>query len=54
MLIKPQLDILTIINEESNSGNQSHCEKSLSKELEQIPKLDDEAQTQMNGQKEIK
>ena len=54
MLIKPQLDILTIINEESNSGNQSHYEKSLSKELEQIPKLDDEAQTQMNGQKEIK
>ena len=52
MQIKPQLDILTIINEESNSGNQSHCEKNLSQELEQIPKLVDEAE--INGQKEHK
>ena len=52
MQIKPQRDILTIINEESNSGNPSYCEKNLSQDMEQISKLVDEAE--MNGQKDHK
>ena len=52
MQIKRQLDILTIINEESNSGNQSHCEKNISQELGQIPKL--VAEEEMKEQRDHK